>query len=212
MSCVLLRSVPFLPALLTAGLMAIGFPSRAARCEESEQPQVRILVAYHTLRGTTEQMAQGVARGAKTVPGVSVMLKKVQDVTKDDLVAADGICLGCPTYFANIPGRMKTAIDDWSWKMKVDLTDKVGGAFATAGGHTGGKEHVVASLLLFMIHNRMVVAGPLYEDEEGDDKWAEAGSTAVTGPLDPGVGDHELEAARRLGDRIARLAKRMKGR
>jgi multimeric flavodoxin WrbA len=45
---------------------------------------------------------------------------------------------------------MKVIIDDWSWKMKVDFTDKVGGAFSTGGGQVGGKEHVVTSLLLFM--------------------------------------------------------------
>mgnify|MGYP001772740852 FL=1 len=28
----------------------------------------------------------------------------------------------------------------------------------------------------------------------------------MTGPIDPGVGEAELDAARRLGDRIARLA------
>lgn len=179
----------------------------------AEQPApVHVLVAYHTLRGTTETMAGGVAQGAKAVPGVAVTLKRVEDVTKEDLAAADAIILGCPTYFANIPGKMKTVIDDWNWKMKVDFTDKVGGAFATAGGHTGGKEHVVTSLLLFMINNRMVVAGPLYEDEEGDDKWAEIGASAVTGPLDPGVDDKELDAARKLGERIARLARKMKGR
>jgi hypothetical protein len=32
----------------------------------------------------------------------------------------------------------------------------------------------------------------------------------MTGPLDPGVGDGELDAARRLGERIARVARRMK--
>ena len=126
------------------------------------------------------------------------------------MAAADGIILGCPTYFANIPGTMKTYMDDWNWKLKVDFTDKVGGAFATGGGQTGGKEHVVTSLLLFLINNRMLVAGPLYQDAEGDDKWGEAGSSAMTGPLDPGVGDHELDAARRLGERIARVARKLK--
>jgi multimeric flavodoxin WrbA len=105
---------------------------------------------------------------------------------------------------------MKVVIDDWNWKLKVDFTDKVGGAFTTGGGQTGGKEHTAISLLLFLLNNRMVVAGPLYEDEEGDDKWGELGSSAMTGPLDPGVGDREIDAARRLGERIARVARRMK--
>lgn len=174
--------------------------------------QVRVLIAYYTLGGTTEKMAIAVAEGARLVPGVDVQMKRVEKVTKQDLVAADGLILGCPTYFANIPGKMKLIIDDWNWKWKVDFTDKIGGAFSTGGGLTGGKEFVVASLLLFMINHRMVVAGPLYEDEKGEDKWGELGASAATGPLDPGLSPQELFTARRLGERIAQLAKKLHAR
>lgn len=178
----------------------------------AEPATVRVLVAYDSLTGNTEKMAQGVAAGVTAVPGVVAVLKKVEAVTKEDLQLSDGIILGSPTYYGNIPGRMKVVVDDWSWKMKVDLTDKVGGAFATGGGQVGGKEHVVTSLLIFLLHNRMIVAGPLYGNEKTGSVWGEAGSAAMTGPLDPGVSDQELDAARRLGDRIARLTKKMKGR
>ncbi len=187
-----------------------------AVADETSQPAVsadgnetHVLIAYDSRTGHTEQMSAAVAEGASKVPSTRVAVKQVSDVTKADLVAADGIILGCPTYYANIPGRMKVVIDDWSWKMKVDFTDKVGGAFATGGGQTGGKEHVVISLLLFMLNNRMLVAGPLYQDAEGDDKWAEIGATAATGPTDPGVAGADLDAARRLGERVARLAAKM---
>jgi len=177
----------------------------------SRDVSVRILVAYHSRTGNTEQMARGVVEGTKRVPGVVTTLKKVSEVSKEDLDAADGIILGCPTYFANIPGEMKTVIDDWNWKMNVDFTDKVGGAFATSGGQVGGQGHVVVSLLLFMLNNRMVVAGPLYRNERTGSIWAESGAAAITGPLDPGVGERELDGARRLGERVASLATRMKG-
>lgn len=172
--------------------------------------EVRVLVAYYSLRGSTEKMAGAAAEGARSVAGVTVQMKKVEEVTKEDLQAADGLILGCPTYFANIPGKMKVLIDDWNWKWKVDFTDKVGGAFATGGGLTGGKEFTITSLLLFMINHRMLVAGPLYEDEEGEDKWGELGASAATGPLDPGLSEAELFTARRLGQRIAQLAKKLR--
>ncbi len=105
---------------------------------------------------------------------------------------------------------MKAVIDDWSWKMKVDFTDKVGGAFATGGGQAGGKEHVVTSLLLFMLSNRMIVAGPLYQNEKTGSVWGEPGAAAMTGPLDPGVGGGELDSARRLGQRIAQVTVKLK--
>jgi len=176
------------------------------------QGKARVLVAYysHSRDRNTEQMAAFVAEGARSVAAAEVLLKRVDEVNKEDLDDADGIILGCPTYYANIPGQMKVTIDDWSWKMEVDFTDKIGGAFSTGGGQTGGKEHVVVSLLLFMLNNRMLVAGPLYEDDEGDDKWAEMGSSAATGPTHPGVAGSDIDAARRLGERIACLAVKMK--
>jgi hypothetical protein len=61
-----------------------------------------------------------------------------------------------------------------------------------------------------MLHNRMIVAGPLYRNEKTGSVWAESGASAITGPLDPGIGEGELDGARRLGERVARLAKRMK--
>jgi NAD(P)H dehydrogenase (quinone) len=170
----------------------------------------RLLVAYYSLTGNTEQMARGVAEGIRRVPGVTAVVKQVGEVAKQDLEAADGIILGSPTYYANIPGKMKVIIDDWSWKMKVDFTDKVGGAFSTGGGQVGGKEHVVTSLLLFMLSNRMIVAGPLYRNEKTGSVWGEPGSSAMTGPLDPGVSEEELDSARRLGERIASLVKKLK--
>ena len=174
-----------------------------------EKETADVLIAYDSLTGNTERMAQAVAEGVKRVAGVVAAVKRVGEVTKEDLAAAEAIVLGCPAYYANIPGRMKIVIDDWSWKMKVDFTDKVGGAFATGGGQMGGKEHTVISLLLFMINNRMVVAGPLYQDQEGQDIWAESGAGAMTGPIDPGIGPKELDSAGRLGERVAQLAVKM---
>ena len=189
---------------------AFAEPDDSARSSASEDNQsVRVLVVYYSRTGNTERMAQAVAEGSARVSGVTTVVKKVDEVTKEDLTAAHGIVLGSPTYFANIPGKMKVAIDDWNWKMKVDFTDKVGGAFATGGGQMGGKEHVVMSLLMFMINNRMMVGGPLYSDAEDDDKWAELGAGAITGPIDRGIGPAELDSAHRIGERVARLSKKM---
>lgn len=197
------RQRPILPLFLSIVSLA-AFPALAG---EKKLPHV--LVAYYSLTGNTEEMAKGVAEGVRRVKGVAVTIKTVDEVTKADLDAADGIILGCPTYFANIPGKMKVALDDWSWKMKVDFTDKLGGAFATGGGQTGGKEHAVESLLLFMLSNRMIVAGPLYRNDKTGSVWGEPGSSAMTGPLDPGVSEQELDAARRLGKRIATLTRKI---
>jgi len=199
-------------ASLTIAVVLCQVPGQTAPepAKPTEPGTVRVLVAYDSLTGNTEKMAQGVVEGVKRLPGTAVSLKKVDEVTKEDLDGADGIILGCPTYYGSIPGKMKVVIDDWSWKMKVDFTDKVGGAFSTGGGQVGGKEFVVVSLVMFMLNNRMVVAGPLYRNEKTGSVWAEAGAAAMTGPLDPGVGEGELDGARRLGERAAGLAAKLK--
>jgi NAD(P)H dehydrogenase (quinone) len=184
--------------------------TNAGTLKTNDANTVQVLVAYYSLTGNTEKMAKGVVEGVKRRPGVAVSLKKVEEVTRQDLERADGIILGGPTYYGTIPGKMKAVIDDWSWKMKVDFTDKVGGAFSTGSGQAGGKEFVVVSLVMFMLNNRMVVAGPLYRNDKTGSVWAEVGAAAMTGPLDPGVGEGELDGARRLGERVARLAEKLK--
>src|ERR1051326_5104738 len=128
-SCARIGSVLVLHSLLCLVCARAADPSVG-----SNKAARNILVAFYSLTGNTEQMAHGVVEGVQRVAGVAVQLKKVEEVTKADLDKADGILLGCPTYFGNIPGKMKVVLDDWSWKMKVDFTDKIGGAFSTGGG------------------------------------------------------------------------------
>jgi NAD(P)H dehydrogenase (quinone) len=210
-ACTPMAILILLAAALTASA-PLAFRAEAVPPEVRAGAPPRVLVAYYSLTGNTEKMAHGVAEGMQRVPGVTAIVKQVGEVTKQNLEAADGIILGCPTYYANIPGKMKVVIDDWSWKMKVDFTDKVGGAFSTGGGQVGGKEHVVESLLLFMLSNRMIVAGALYRNEKTGSVWGEPGASAMTGPLDPGVSEQEIDSARRLGERIACLVKKLKTR
>jgi NAD(P)H dehydrogenase (quinone) len=197
------------PLVIDQVVMPENPPSQAVESSHP-QPGPLVLVVYYSRSGNTEKMAQAVAEGAKEVGQVRVLVRKVTEVTAEELAAADAIALGCPTYFANIPGEMKERLDLWNWKWRVDFTDKIGGAFATGGGQMGGKEHTMVSLLLFMLANRMIVAGPLFEDETGEDIWGEPGAGAMTGPLDPGISAGELDSARRLGHRLATLAKRFK--
>ena len=133
--------------LFATVLFFLAVTAQAGNARPRENgPAPRVLVAYYSLTGNTEKMATGVAEGFAGWRESEAAVKRVDEVSKQDLEAADGIVLGSPTYYANIPGKMKVVIDDWSWKMKVDFTDKVGGAFSTGGGQTGGKEHVVESL------------------------------------------------------------------
>lgn len=168
---------------------------------------VRVLVIYHSETGNTEAMARGVAEGVESVPGAVATLVSVTAVSRDQLQAADAIALGSPTYYGNMSGAMKAFIDGWWLRDRIYLGDKVGGAFATGGGMSGGKEHVVTSLLQAMLGNGMIVAGPVFEADGA--RFGNPGSTAATAPPYDGVGPDELEGARALGRRLAQVAERL---
>src|SRR3954452_11846974 len=103
---------------------------------------VSVLVAYHSASGNTEKMAQGVAEGAKSVAGANVVVKRVGEVTADDLLSADGVIIGSPVYFGNMSGEVKTFLDSWA-KMGLfqdrKMRNKVGGTFATGASSRTGR-------------------------------------------------------------------------
>ena len=116
--------------LATAAMLLTAHGSTA----EAADPPVLVLVTYHSATGNTEKMAQGVAEGAKAVSGTTVVLKRVGDVTSNDLVSSDAVIVGSPVYFANMSGEVKTFFDNWSLKFDLfrdrKMRDKVGAAFA----------------------------------------------------------------------------------
>ena len=158
-----------------------------------------MLVVYYSLTGNTEKMARAVADGVRLVPQATAATKKAGEVSSDDLKNADGIVLGSPTYFSNMAAPMNAFIDDWWLKYQVPLIDKVGGAFASGLGETGGKENVIYSLNLAMMNGGMIIVGPL---ETG---FGLAGVSA----LDP-VNEQALKECRALGQRVASVAQRVK--
>jgi NAD(P)H dehydrogenase (quinone) len=183
-------------------LIILVFVSTPAAADQNE---TNILIVYYSMTGNTRAMAHAVAEGAASVPGASVVIKTVADVEKDDLVRADGIILGSPSYYANVATPMKEFIDKWYFDYDLPLFDKVGGAFCAGGSRTGGQELVVLSMLAAMMNNGMIVAGPLYE------AWGTFGATSMTETAPhEGVDEYELSDCRLLGERIARVAQRMR--
>jgi NAD(P)H dehydrogenase (quinone) len=171
----------------------------------ANQDDTHVLIVYYSMTGNTREMAHAVADGVQSVQGVTAVVKSVEEVLKDDLVRADGIILGSPSYYANVAAPMKEFIDKWYFEYELPMFDKVGGAFCSGGSRTGGQELVVISLLLAMMNNGMIVAGPLYE------AWGTFGATAMTETAPHiGVDEYELADCRLLGERIARIAQQMK--
>ena len=167
------------------------------------QQNVNILIVYYSLSGNTQQMAMGVKEGVESDTNATAILKTVDEVTSGDLDAADGIILGSPTYWGNIANPMKDFLDNTGF-----WGGKVGGAFSTGAMKTGGKEHVIVSLLLALLMKGAIVVGPVYDF--GAFQSGGLGASAMTGPPDDGVSESELDDARALGKRVAKITGQMK--
>ena len=183
--------------LLGWGCVFGGFVHAA---ESGPVRPIKILVAYHSLSGHTEKMAQAVAEGAKGLPEAQVLLKRVGQVTGEELLGADAIVIGSPVYWSNMAGEVKTFIDNWQFKFGVfpefKLKNKVGAAFATGGQISSGKELTMLSILAAMLGNQMIVVS-------GGGAF---GASATTEGNSPGIDEQELASARDLGRRVAAVA------
>jgi NAD(P)H dehydrogenase (quinone) len=183
---------------------AVASPVLAGSASQAQVPIARLnlLVTYHSVTGNTEKMAQGVAEGARAISETNVLLKRVGEVNADDLLSSDAVIVGSPVYFGNMAGEVKTFLDNWLLKFDFfrdfKMRNKIGGAFATGGSISNGKEITMMAILEAMLINKMIVvsAGGSFG----------FGASATTGPDSPGIDDKELAAARDLGKRVAEVA------
>jgi NAD(P)H dehydrogenase (quinone) len=168
---------------------------------EEASPTVKVLVTYHSLSGNTERMAEAVVAGARTVPGAEVLLKRVGQVTAEDLFSSDAVIVGSPVYWSNMAGEVKTFFDNWQFKFGVfpefRMKNKVGAAFATGGQVSSGKEVTMLTILAAMLGNQMIVVSG----------GGAIGASATTEGDSPGIDNKELADAKALGQRVADIAK-----
>jgi NAD(P)H dehydrogenase (quinone) len=180
-------------------LAANLFPVMHGQSADDPQAIINVLIGYHSLSGHTEQMAKAVAEGTRSISQARVTIKRVKEVTAEELFAADAIILGSPVYWSNMAGEVKSFIDDWQFKFGVfpefKLKNKVGAAFATGGQISSGKELTMLSMLAAMLGNHMIVVS-------GGGAF---GASATTESSSPGIDDQELSGARDLGRRVAEV-------
>ena len=176
----------------------------------AQQPPVHILVAYYSATGNTEKMAQAVSKGAGSVSGVDVTLRKTTDVKDEDIVRYDGIILGTPVHWSNASVEARRFLDRVGaalWQAKTNGDGRTAGAFCTGGGVAMGKDVARLSIISAFLTMRFLIIGGV--DPEG---FGTLGPEATTGPADPGISEKELEEARQFGQRFARLTRQIRPR
>ena len=99
----------------------------------------KILIAYFSLSGKTEMMAQYVAEGIR-FSGNEAVVRKMSDIKNaNDLAGYDGYIFGSPTYYLDAPEPVKTFL---FLGRKAGLKDKLGGAFGSYT-HDGNAPKIV---------------------------------------------------------------------
>jgi NAD(P)H dehydrogenase (quinone) len=144
-----------------------------------------LLVLFYSASGSVKNLAHAIADGIedvgldvrlRTVPKISSNVEQIEDdipesgeiyCTKDDLINCSGLALGSPTRFGSISSPLKYFLDSTGdlWATNA-LENKPGIAFTSTSSMHGGQETTLFSLITFMLHHGMVVAGTPYSIDE----------------------------------------------
>lgn len=195
----------------------------------------KILVLYYSTYGHIERMAQAVAEGAASVPGVEVSLKRVPETMPEEVakkagakldqaapVASpqelgdyDAILFGTPTRFGNMAAQMRNFLDQTGglW-VKGALIGKFGSVF-TSTGTGAGSETTITSFWNTLIHHGMVIVGLPYsapdltniEQVSRNSAYGAATLAGSDGSRQPS--ELDLRLARFQGEHVAKLTARM---
>jgi len=195
-----------------------------------------ILVLYYSPGGTTAEMANIIARGVeqvdgmqarlRTVPPVSPVSEQVADAvpehgapyaSNDDLEQCEGLVLGAPTHFGNMPAALKHFIDNTGplW-MSGALAGKPAGVFTASTSLHGGQETTLLTMMLPLLHHGMLIVGLPYTQVElirtrtGGTPY---GASRLTDDLETHpLSEEERTLCLTLGRRVAETADRLSGR
>jgi len=192
-----------------------------------------ILILYYSRHGAVQGMAQQIARGVETVPGMQARLRSVPPVapafdpdagsipasgapyaTTEDLRDCAGLALGSPTRFGNMAAPLKHFLDTTGalW-VSGALAGKPAAVFTSTSTQHGGQESTLLSMMLPLLHHGMLILGVPYT-EAALNRTASGGTpygaSHVAGinsdnPLTP----DEKELCQALGKRIAGIAHRL---
>jgi NAD(P)H dehydrogenase (quinone) len=191
---------------------------------------IEILVLYYSHGGAVRDMAQLVARGIESVPGVAARLRTVPRVSAvceatepdipdqgapyaelRDLEECAGLALGSPTRFGNMAAPLKYFLDGTSglW-LNGALIGKPAAVFTSTSSMHGGQESTLLSMMLPLMHHGMLILGLPYSQPElastasGGTPY---GASHVAGTMsDRAITEEERKLCIALGKRLADTA------
>jgi NAD(P)H dehydrogenase (quinone) len=194
-----------------------------------------ILVLYYSRHGATRKLAELIAQGIESVPGVDARLRTVPaistvaeatepDIPADgapyveaqDLAECAGLALGSPTRFGNMASALKYFLDGTAaeW-LAGTLAGKPAVVFTSTGSLHGGQESTLLSMMIPLLHHGMMVMGLPYTRPElmttasGGSPYGATHWSGIDG--DKAVTEDEKRLAIALGRRLAETAYALRG-
>jgi NAD(P)H dehydrogenase (quinone) len=192
-----------------------------------------ILILYYSHRGSVRALAERVARGVESVPGIQARLRTVPKVSTVceaseatvptngapyveaiDLEECAGLALGSPVRFGNMAAPMKYFWDGTvtAWQNGT-LVGKPACVFTASGSQHGGNETTLISMMLPLLHHGMLLIGLPYT--EPDLNTTSTGGTPYGpshisgGSGNPVLSESESRLAFNQGQRLANLVKKL---
>lgn len=147
---------------------------------------LEILVLYYSRHGAVAEMAQLIARGIESEPGIQARLRTVAPISTvceatesavpaqgapyanlDDLNDCAGIIVGSPTRFGNMAAPLKYFFDNTSslW-LSGALRDKPAALFTSTSSLHGGQETTLLSMMLPLLHHGALILGIAYSEPD----------------------------------------------
>lgn len=177
------------------GILILLILAAALRAEPK-----RILIAFHSETGNTAALAAAVREGAAGTEGVSVTLKRIEDVRDEEIRAAHGILIGTPVHWQTLAAPVKSFLDRMGRVLGPGYGEgKAGGVFVTSGSPSNGADLARLDVIAALLSMRFVVIGGVI-----DGGYGSLGAQAFGG-----VTPAAREEARRFGGRFARFALKM---
>ncbi len=194
---------------------------------------VRILLLYYSRHGSVARLAERLAEGVESVDGAEALLRRVPEVSplteqsedsipasgppyasSEDLSGCDGLLLGSPSYFGNMAAPLKHFLDQTTplW-LSGALIGKPAAVFTSASSLHGGHESVLLEMIKPLLHHGMVIAGIPYSEPSLHSTRSGCtpyGASHDDHPQGAAISKDERSCARTLGQRVARLAARLK--
>lgn len=196
----------------------------------------RLLVAFYSRSGVTEQLALGIAEGARQ-SGADVRIRRIRELVPDDTMRrvagwsesaaamnarydapteadaewADGLVFGSPTRFGGASSELRAYLDSLGglW-FRGGMLGKAGAAFTSTSTVHGGNETTILSLYPAMAHLGLVIVPSGYGDAVHFRAGTPYGASAVSHNEGRLPSDDDLLAARIHGARIASVATALK--